>query len=119
MLAYSASHLPAGILAGLIVLGFVYRLLRPALIASTLSGITQRERRGIVRSAGWLLLQFLIAAALVLLACVWLSRSSPHAGHTQTESATYLQVELTMTLPRYVSAHAEIGNHPAGACDSS
>jgi hypothetical protein len=88
MLANLASHLHGALLAGLIFLGFVYRLLRPALIASTLPSITESRRRGIILSATWILLQFLIAAGFVLLAYAWLSRTSAPPTHMQPEAAT-------------------------------
>jgi hypothetical protein len=118
MLAYLASHLPAGILAGLTFLWFVYRLLRPALIASTLPGITLRESRRIVRSAALLVLQLVAVGVLVLLAYAWLSRTSPRSNTTPQAEAT-MYVSLPAPLLQSVPTHSQTSNHRPERYDSS
>jgi len=88
---HSLSGSSAALYAPLFFLFLVYRLLRPALIASTMPGITAKESKRILYAAFKLVAVFAGTALLMLLVCTWLSSRRPSASITGPK-ATHVNV---------------------------
>jgi hypothetical protein len=90
---FQGIRLPPALCAALILLYLVYRLLRPALIATTLPRISANESKRIVRSAVLLVSVLVGVMVLIFLGYMWLSRE-PSTSTAHPETATTIHASL-------------------------